>query len=119
MKEITKKVYYCEHCGKHGLSKPKMIYHENICFNNPVNFRPCFGCHNLTKKESQVTGYYYNGSEWIRKVDVFYCKAKDIYLHTPQNQIKENAHDLDDGINEPMPKECELHTFDDLHLSLF
>ena len=54
MKTVTKPVYYCEHCKKHGLSKSAMTYHESICFNNPINFRPCFGCVNLEKKETEI-----------------------------------------------------------------
>ena len=49
MKELIKKVYYCDHCKKHGLSKPKMEHHEKICFKNPENNRPCFDCMNLEK----------------------------------------------------------------------
>lgn len=115
----TKEVYYCEHCKKHGLSKSAMIYHESICFNNPINFRPCFGCNNLQKETARISGVYYDGSEWFRNVDVFYCTKKDIYLHTPKNEIKKNAYDLDDYENSPMPKKCEFMQYDALDLPIF
>lgn len=114
MKTVNKPVYYCEHCKKHGLSKSAMIYHETICFNNPINFRPCFGCNNLQKKETEITGHYYNGSEWERKVNVFYCAKVDSFLYTPKNEIKKNAYDLGDYENNPMPKQCEYMQYDTL-----
>jgi hypothetical protein len=35
MREATKKVYYCDHCKKHGLSRPAMEKHERVCTMNP------------------------------------------------------------------------------------
>jgi hypothetical protein len=109
MKSKTKEVFYCEHCKKHGLSKSKMEYHEKACSKNPLNDRPCFHCKNLDKKETEIYGNYYNGSEWERKVDLLYCTEKKCFLYTPKNQIKGNHFDLGDDENIPMPKECEIH----------
>ena len=107
MKTITKPVYYCDYCKKHGLAKGAMKRHELLCFNNPANKRPCFNCQHLTKKEETETcGYQYNGAEINRKVNDFYCLAKKTFLYTPQNEIKDNMHEID---NEPMPKECEYY----------
>lgn len=108
MKTITKPVYYCEHCKKHGLSKPKMEHHENICFHNPKNFRPCFECANLNKKAVSIYSNYSNGNEWERKVELFHCKAKECFLYTPQNEIKGNYFELGDDFNEPMPHVCDV-----------
>lgn len=119
MKVKTKEVYYCEHCKKHGLNKSQMEYHETICFNNPKNQRPCFNCHHLEKQETIITGEYYNGSEWERKVNLFYCKAKKTFLYTPKNEIKGNQFDLGDDSNEKMPKSCEIWKEDSLELSDF
>ena len=107
MKVKTKQVYYCEHCDKHGLSKNKMEYHEEICFKNIENDRPCFNCSYLCRKETEICGNYYNGEDWNRKVVLFYCSKKECFLYTPQNQIKENWFDLGDCENLPMPKKCE------------
>ena len=35
MKIITKKVYYCDFCKKHGLSSGHLQQHEKHCTNNP------------------------------------------------------------------------------------
>lgn len=40
MNAKTKTVYYCDHCKKHGLSRPAMENHERKCVRNPV--RVCF-----------------------------------------------------------------------------
>lgn len=106
MKTITKEVYYCEHCTKHGLSKSKMEYHEKICYSNPENIRPCYNCQHLGKKKIQICEEYY-GQENFRNVDIFYCNKKQCFLYAPQNEIKGNVFDLSDEINNAMPKECE------------
>ncbi|MBL8014286.1 MAG: hypothetical protein JNN05_10605 [Candidatus Omnitrophica bacterium] len=48
MKEILKKVYYCEFCKKKGLSKGHMIRHESSCTMN-IN-RICRFCGILESK---------------------------------------------------------------------
>ena len=65
-----------------------MKYHEKKCNRNPENFRPCFGCLFLTKKETLIGGYYYNGDEWEREVSLLFCEKKQTFLYTPQNKIK-------------------------------
>ena len=35
MKTLTKNVYYCDFCRKHGLSRPAMEKHERHCTMNP------------------------------------------------------------------------------------
>lgn len=104
MKEQIKRVYYCDHCNKNGLSKSAMTFHETICSKNPVNKRPCFNCSFLTKKDS-IEYFDTPFGETTRPVNTFYCAAKKIFLYTPQNLIKNNILQID---NEPMPKECEL-----------
>lgn len=42
MRIVTKSVYYCEFCGKHGLSRPAMEKHEKHCTKNP--HRACRMC---------------------------------------------------------------------------
>jgi len=105
----TKEVYYCQYCKKHGLNKKQMEYHETICVKNPINDRPCFHCENLDKKETEIYGQYFDGSEWSRKLDLLYCKVNECFLFTPKNQIKGNQFDLGDENNEPMPKECKIY----------
>ena len=105
MKTKIKEVYYCEYCGKHGLRKHSMVYHESICAKNPENKRPCFDCRHLDKEQIQICEDYF-GQENIRNVDLFYCNKKQCFLHTPQNKTKGNLYDLGDEVNHPMPKEC-------------
>lgn len=42
MKTIKKNVYYCDHCGKRGLSAGHISIHEDRCTANPN--RVCFLC---------------------------------------------------------------------------
>jgi hypothetical protein len=109
MNTKIKTVYYCDHCKKHGLSKPAMERHELICKSNPANFRPCFDCVNLTKKYVTI----YDGADSERDVSVFYCRAVNKCLHTPQNANKGNMFVIGDYSNEPMPLQCnEQITFE-------
>jgi hypothetical protein len=109
MKVEIKEIYKCDFCNKLYQVKRFAEYHEKGCSKNPENERPCFNCHNMEKRETEITGNYYNGSEWERKVDLFYCKAKNIFLHTPKNELKGNAFELGDDLNEPMPKLCNVY----------
>lgn len=109
MKTKSKNVYYCDHCNKHGLSEPAMKHHELICNMNPVNDRPCLHCIHLTKKQAVTTYYEYDGYEYIKHLDCLYCMKKEIFLHLPKNDIKNNVHDLDNFINEKMPTECDVY----------
>lgn len=114
MRTATKPVYYCDHCNKHGLSKPQMARHERLCFHNPENHRPCHDCRNLEKKRTEAYFDTPIGDSDYRMVNVFHCKAKKVFLYTPQNQIKGNQYETSPD-NEPMPKECDLQNrFDDL-----
>lgn len=113
MKEI--KAYKCEYCGKLLQVSHAMQSHECGCKKNPCNFRNCFHCHNLTKKEAEIYSGYdsYYGCEPVNiKMSFLYCNAKNIFLYTPSNEHKGNfSHTDNEGgnfENYPMPLECEL-----------
>lgn len=101
----NKEVYYCEHCRKHGLNKGAMKHHENICSKNPVNDRPCFHCKHLGYNDAIAYGSYYGEENAINRT-LLYCNKRDVFLYTPQNEIKGNQYDLGDDMNERMPKIC-------------
>lgn len=109
MKTEDRKIYRCEYCNKYGLSKGGMTRHEKICFKNPTNFRQCFECPYLEKKETTID-YNYPSSEYEnqgdRKVSLFYCSKKDSYLWTPQNKIRGNEIESGES-NMYMPTQCE------------
>ena len=107
MKTKTKNVYYCDFCKKHGLSKHAMEYHEKICSYNPANHRPCQTCVFLEKVDYGIYSPYPEQDN-ERNVQIFHCEAKNIFMHTPQNEIKGNVFDLGFEINHPMPKECDI-----------
>lgn len=107
MKVKTKNVYYCEHCNKHGLSEWQMKRHEILCSRNPINHRPCFNCQHLGKEQTEIYCDNYDGSQSERKLNLFYCHKKKMFLHTPQNEAKGNMFDLCDFENNPMPTECD------------
>ena len=104
-----RKSYECDFCGKLYKRPSNAEKHEKQCKQNPVNARPCLnGCVHLDKvKAEQWTELY--GRDVIRKVDVLYCAAKDVYLYPPQSALngKRPLEDLDKE-NEAMPKACTL-----------
>jgi hypothetical protein len=107
MKIETREIYKCEFCNKLYQRKHSAEYHEKVCVKNPANDRPCYGCNKLTKKAAEVDGGNDRyGEQEYRTVDLFYCNAKKMFLHTPKNAIKGNVFDLGDDLNEPMPIEC-------------
>ena len=103
-----KEIYKCDFCNKLYQIKRFAMQHEKICFKNPKNDRPCFGCIFLGKKNVDVYEYEYDGSDFKRVYSLFFCKKKEVFLHTPKNEIKENVIDIGE-YNLPMPKECEYY----------
>ena len=107
MKTEIREIYKCDHCNKLYQVKRFAIAHEEICSSNPDNRRPCFECSNLCKKKVDI---YYDmpwGSEAARSLAVLYCKENKTYLYPPKVEIRGNAFDLGDHLNEPMPKSCD------------
>lgn len=113
MKTETKQIYKCEYCNKLYQVKSACESHELACIKNPINFRPCFGCFNLEKKETLIyAGFddYYTDEPVNVKREFFFCNKKQIFLYTPQNEIKGNFNhtDTEGGTfkNYPMPTKC-------------
>ncbi len=111
MKEATKTMYKCDHCNKWYQRKHACINHEEICFNNPENSRPCFSCHYLEKVKYDLFYDTFNG-ESKREIEIFQCQKTKKYLHTPQNEIKNNMYELGNDLNESMPRNCYLFNND-------
>jgi len=115
MKEYHGIIYRCDHCKKRYEIKRFAIQHEERCFQNPANNRPCFNCQHLEKKSVDFYFDTFQGGD-SRKVEVFFCNKLQNYLQTPQNVFKGNgflAEDLEgDFENLPMPVKCEFHTLD-------
>lgn len=108
----TKETYKCEHCRKLYQVKSACEKHESTCQHNPDNNRACYGCGFLEKKTTEVVYDHYDGSQSERKVELFHCSKKEIFLYTPKNEYKSNFFDLGDELNEPMPRECEYRSTD-------
>jgi hypothetical protein len=102
-------VYQCEFCKKKMFRGHAMENHEEMCFHNPANKRPCFECGNLIKKEATIYFDTFDG-EGSRQVNIFYCTHFERYMHTPQNEMKMNDIDLGYETNHPMPLTCEHFT---------
>jgi hypothetical protein len=106
MKTKVKTVYYCDHCNKKYFIKSACEKHEERCYHNPKNKRPCLTCAHLTKKESTIYYDMYDGSEQSRSVDLLFCEKKQLFLYPPSVERKQNMFDLGDDHNKPMPNEC-------------
>ncbi len=111
MKAEAKEIYKCDYCNKLYQKKHLCAYHESVCYKNPDNARVCFGCNNLVKMETVVYSgrIHPDGDEATRKVNLFFCKKLETYLHTPKNEVKGNAFETGDYDNIPMKKECEFY----------
>lgn len=96
MKTKTIEAHFCDHCNKLYQRKHAAIKHEERCYKNPVNHRPCFECKHLTYGK-------YGGKKLL------FCTKKQHFLYTPQNEIKRNWKFLARAKNEPMPKVCALY----------
>lgn len=111
MKELTKKVFYCDHCKKHGLSKGSMSKHEKWCNYNPENRRACEGCINL---EEVPIKYLYDSDEYgvyTKEAKGFRCKILDKILYPLKVERKDliNRFPKTFENQERMPKICEHH----------
>jgi len=59
MKTIKRNVYYCEYCGKHGLSAGAMAKHEKHCTANPDReCRLCGNTEGYKDKIKEITSRY-------------------------------------------------------------
>lgn len=105
MKVTLREIFTCSFCNKHYFIKNACIKHEDRCFKNPENHRPCFNCYNLDKKQDD----YYEDSpygETSRTVTLFFCKIKKAYIYPPLITKKGNAFDMGYIENIEMPIIC-------------
>ena len=114
MKYKTERTFRCDFCNKLYLRKKPCANHENGCTSNPINFRACIGCANLSKKEVLLYGENEHGQTSI-KVNILFCSKINSFLYPPKVERKGNSflsEDLHDGEtpNQPMKKvgECEF-----------
>ena len=114
-----KTIYKCEFCKKKYFRKYACISHEDFCFHNPVNDRPCFHCRHLCKMEKTIYFDNPDGSESESKYSFLYCEAKREFIHSPQTELKGNAYDLGDDSNYPMPKQCNIFDNEGNNNSIF
>jgi hypothetical protein len=71
------KMFACIHCSKKLLKTEKgMIAHEDVCFHNPENKYPCWGCKFRTTIEVSITL-----GEEERTAEVHYCTKNKIQIH--------------------------------------
>jgi hypothetical protein len=98
--------------------KHAMEAHEERCYANPVNDRPCLHCKNLERKEIEYySGFddYMTGEPTYRKGNAFYCTAKNILLLHPKTEYLNNRFNLNYVIvdnketeQQQMPLSCEI-----------
>lgn len=106
-KNVT--IYQCDFCKKKLYRKHAMVKHEDLCNNNPKNFKACMDCKYLEKIQMDVS--WQNGnpeSEDIKQVDVFNCTKLD-KLMFPFSIERKGLHKKYDTYSdqEPMPVNCE------------
>jgi len=106
MKTKTITAYFCYHCNKLYQRPKAAAKHEELCKDNPNNYRACHNCKHSTKKRvgMHVDGH---GRSCRQEVDVIFCSKLEKGLVPPKWEHKKYWHDLSDYENEPMPRECE------------
>ena len=107
----TIEIYKCEFCKKLYQRKNFAEKHEKICTKNPRNFRPCFWCTHLKKKnfEHWYDTYCGEGKEIL---SLLHCDKIDSFLYPPRVEEKGNFYDLGDTENNPMPIACDQKSYD-------
>lgn len=102
-------LYKCEYCGKALFRRKMMEKHEDLCNNNPKNFKACMDCKFLEKVQVDVhwlDGHPdYNANE--RKVEAFKCNKLD-KLMFPFSIERKKLHEKYDTYadQERMPNAC-------------
>ena len=103
-------VYKCEFCKKKLYRKHAMLKHEDLCNNNPKNFKACIYCKFLEK--IQIDAHWNFGNpEYVensKQVDVSKCNKLD-KLMFPFSIERRKLHERFDTYSdqEPMPVNCE------------
>jgi hypothetical protein len=111
-------IYKCDFCKKELKRRYAMERHEERCYNNPANDRPCLHCPHLERKEilfdTGIIGYY-DGEPVMRGAKTFYCAAKSILLLHPKTKYLTGSGNLafvwlDDKETEQfdMPTQCDI-----------
>ena len=106
MKEKQVTLYICDYCGKKYQRKHYAEIHEKRCNKNPDNYRPCFDCENLKKRETEVSFCSYSG-EVNAVYKLFYCSKREVFIYPPSAGFKKNSIDIGDLDNIAMPTKCE------------
>jgi hypothetical protein len=103
-------IYQCEFCKKKLYKKYAMLKHEDLCNNNPKNFKACMDCKFLEKIQIDVHWIIGNPEdvENNKQVGVFKCNKLD-KLMFPFSIEKKKLHERFSTYadQEPMPINCE------------
>lgn len=105
---IDTTIYKCEFCKKIYQKRKWAEKHELRCKKNPVNDRPCFHCNHLVMKDTEICEDNFNPDAPEELYNLFYCTKKKLFLYPPSVGYKNNAYDLGDDCNEPMPLTCDF-----------
>lgn len=109
MKELIKKVFYCDFCNKNYFQKSTCQKHEDVCANRPENRNPCLnGCKHLDRTTQEVYyvnthgGYAYEENAFV--ANCFLCKKTDTAMFPHSAEWINKKYGLEANNQEPMPK---------------
>lgn len=103
-------IYKCDFCSKELKRKHAMEKHEDLCNNNPKNFKACSGCKHLEK--ILIDAHWLVGNpdyvDNTKQVNVFKCNKLD-KLMFPFSIEKRKLHEKYETFEEqePMPNQCD------------
>lgn len=104
MKTALIKIFSCDYCPAYYKREHFAKQHEAKCQKNPVNDRACFDCVYAEKRKVEA---YSNIGDHTFKMEVVFCKKKEVGIYPPSIEHKGNAVELTDYTNDPMPIECD------------
>lgn len=87
MKTKVKNVYYCDHCGKKGMVKRIIEFHEQYCVKNLATYPNCFySPHRINGEECRNLEYVATTIPSRQREQEFMmwarCKATGQWMHT-------------------------------------
>ena len=107
MKTELRKVYFCEHCKKNGISASTVSKHERFCKYNPANKHMCFEmCVYLKRSTAFIYSDYRQGIK-----TVFTCAVTGNQMYSYQLEKKKTYYpfliSLDNMVR--MPLTCKIY----------
>jgi len=106
MEIIKTDTYKCEYCAEINTDQTSMRLHEDSCYKNPKNVRPCHHCKHVINGIVTVSSWFPSSTKMA------YCSRKSMLLTDPTSNANTNAYKIISTVGKPMPTTCDLYEKD-------